>query len=146
MIETREILRQMFANLVRVNIDDDIMDQVVPVVDGIYDRLHTSLDVQSAEGQRRLRIALCGVLAHGWAMGVNPFNTPNKKIDGGPVEVRVSRDILVPIGSLKSLRHVKKDSYGRVQKAFFDMGVEERAREQIDRILDDIVREHWPEG
>ena len=85
------------------------------------------------------------VLAHGWAMGLSPFNTPNRGLDGAPVEVRVSRDILVPLETLKSLRHVKKDSYGRVQKAFFDVGAEGRAREHIDHILDDIARKHWPE-
>ena len=77
---------------------------------------------------------------------MNPFNTPNRKMDGAPVEVRVSRDILVPLASLKSLRHVKRDPYGRVLKAFFDPGSEGRAREQIDRILGDLAREHWPEG
>lgn len=145
MIDTREIVRQMFASLIKVNLDEDILDQVVPVVDGIYERLHQSLDLETPEGQRRLRVALCGVLAHGWAMGLSPFNTPNRGLDGGPIEVRVSRDILVPLETLKSLRHVKKDSYGRVEKAFFDPGAEGRAREHIDRILDDLAKKHWPE-
>ena len=145
MLETREILRQMFANLLRVDLDEDILEQVIPVVDGIYERLQASLDLESAEGQRRLRIALCGVLAHGWAMGLSPFNTPSRTVDGSPLEVRVSRDILVPLDTVKSLRHVKRDVYGRVQKAFFDPGAEGRVRESIDRILTEITRQHWPE-
>lgn len=145
MLETREILRQMFVNLVRVNLDDDILDQVVPVVDAIYERLQGTLQLDTQEGQRRLRIALCGVLAHGWAMGIHPFNTPNRKVDESPVEVRVSRDILVPLDTLKSLRHVKRDSYGRVQKAFFDPGTDGRIREGIDQLLADLTREHWQE-
>ena len=146
MVETRDVLRQMFASLLKVSLDDDVLEQITPVVEGIHERLVSSLELETVEAQRRLRIALCGILAHGWAMGLSPFNTPNSTLDGAPLEVRVSRDILVPLQTLKSLRHVKKDQYGRVEKAFFEPGAEGRMRESIDRLLTDLSRRHWPDS
>jgi hypothetical protein len=91
----------------------------------------------------KLRIAFCGMLAHGWAMGMNPFNNPKTKADGGALEVRVSKDILIPMEALKSLRYVKKDNMGRVEKAFFEPSAEAKIKEQIEGILTEIARKHW---
>jgi hypothetical protein len=85
------------------------------------------------------------MLAHGWALGMNPFNSPSRYSDGDKVEVRVSRDILVPIEVLKSLRYVKKDGRGRVEKALFEPSAEVRIKEQIDLMLRDIEKKHWKE-
>jgi hypothetical protein len=83
------------------------------------------------------------MLAHGWAIGMNPFNNPKVKADGTPLEVRVSRDILISMEALKSLRYVKKDTLGRVEKAFFEPSAEARIKEQIERILREIAKKHW---
>jgi hypothetical protein len=145
MPSTREILDQMFVNLVKVKLDQDILEKMIPVVDGLLERLRGGLDPQSEQSWNRLRIALAGMLAHGWALGMNPFNSPNQYNDGEKVEVRVSRDILVPIEGLKSLRYVKKDGRGRVEKALFEPGAEVRIKEQIDLMLRDIEKKHWKE-
>jgi hypothetical protein len=145
MPSTREILDQMFVNLVKVKLDQDILEKMIPVVDGLLERLRGGLDAQSEQSWNRLRIALAGMLAHGWALGMNPFNSPNQYNDGEKVEVRVSRDILVPIEVLKSLRYVKKDGRGRVEKALFEPGAEVRIKEQIDLMLRDIEKKHWKE-
>jgi len=145
MPSTREILDQMFVNLVKVKLDQDILEKMIPVVDGLIERLRGGLDPLSEQSWNRLRIALAGMLAHGWALGMNPFNSPNLYCDGDPVEVRVSRDILVPLSVLKSLRYVKKDGRGRVEKALFEPGAEVRVKEQIDLILRDIEKRHWKE-
>lgn len=145
MPSTREILDQMFVNLVKVKLDQDILEKMIPVVDGLLERLRGGLDPQTEQSWNRLRIALAGMLAHGWALGMNPFNSPNAYCDGDKVEVRVSRDILVPIEVLKSLRYVKKDGRGRVEKALFEPGSDVRVKEQIDIILRDIEKKHWKE-
>jgi len=143
MADTREILDQMFVNLVKVRLDPDIMEKMVPVVDGLLERLRGGLDLETEQAWNRLRIALAGMLAHGWALGMNPFNTPNQHIDGEKVEVRVSRDILVPIEVLKALRYVKRDNMGRIEKALFEPSAEARIREQIDLMLREIEKKHW---
>ncbi|MDP6528097.1 MAG: hypothetical protein QGI43_00185 [Gemmatimonadota bacterium] len=145
MPDTREVVHQMFLNLVKIRLDPDTIDRMVPVVDGLMERLRGSLDLESDPDWNRLRIALAGMLAHGWAMGMNPFNSPNQHSDGEAVEVRVSRDILIPMEVLKALRYVKKDSLGRVEKALFEPGTEVRAREQIDIILREVEKKHWKE-
>ncbi len=145
MPNTGEILDQMFVNLVKVKLDPDILEKMVPVVDGLLERLRGGLDLDSEQSWNRLRIALAGMLAHGWALGMNPFNSPNTHGDGEKVEVRVSRDILVPIEVLKSLRYVKRDGMGRIEKALFEPGAEVRIKEQIDLMLRDIEQKHWNE-
>jgi hypothetical protein len=145
MPNTREILDQMFVNLVKVKLDPDILEKMVPVVDGLMERLRGGLNLDTDQAWNRLRIALAGMLAHGWALGMNPFNSPNSHCDGDSVEVRVSRDILVPIEVLKSLRYVKRDEMGRIQKALFEPSAEVRVKEQIDLMLRDIEHKHWKE-
>ena len=76
---------------------------------------------------------------------MNPFNSPNTHVDGETVEVRVSRDILVPIEVLKSLRYVKRDDRGRIEKALFEPSAEVSIKEQIDLMLRDIEHKHWKE-
>ncbi len=145
MPNTGDILDQMFVNLVKVKLDPDILEKMVPVVDGLLERLRGGLELESEQSWNRLRIALAGMLAHGWALGMNPFNSPNTHCDGDRVEVRVSRDILVPIEVLKSLRYVKRDEMGRIEKALFEPSAEVRIKEQIDIMLRDIEHKHWNE-
>jgi hypothetical protein len=143
MSETRKIIGHMFINLVKIPLDSRASKQGASVVDGLIDKLIADMpDVPKADWHK-LRIAFCGMLAHGWAMGMNPFNNPNSRVDGKPLEVRVSKDILIPMEALKSLRYVKKDDLGRIHKAFFEPSAEARIKEQIERILAEIARKHW---
>ena len=83
------------------------------------------------------------MLAHGWALGMSPFNSPEENVDGDAIEVRVSRDILAPLEVLKSIRYVKKDEHGRIQKVLFEPSAETKVKEQIDRILKEVEHKHW---
>jgi hypothetical protein len=143
MSEIPNIISHMFVNLVRLQLDPKVAKQGAAVVDGLIDKLRNEMTDISKEDWRKLRIALCGMLAHGWAMGMNPFNNPDQTSDSNPLEVRVSRDILLPMEALKSLRYIKKDNLGRVEKAFFEPSAEARIKEQIEGILDEIAKKHW---
>lgn len=143
MTGTNDIIQQMFINLAKIKLEPDIIERMAPVVDGLLQRLKGNLDLASDEGWNRLRIALCGMLAHGWALGMSPFNSPDQNIEGNPIEVRVSRDILAPLEVLKSIRYAKKDPTGRIQKVLFEPSAEAKVKEQIDRILKDIELKHW---
>ncbi len=146
MTQTREIISQMFVNLTKLRLEPDVVDKMAPVVDGLILRLKGNIDLSTDEGWNRLRIALCGMLAHGWALGMSPFNSPDENVDGEPLEVRVSKDILTPLEVLKSIRYAKKDDRGRIQKVLFEPSGETLAKEQIDRILKDVERKHWKDG
>ena len=143
MTATKDIIQQMFVNLAKLQLEGDIVDRMAPVVDGLLQRLKGNLDLSTEEGWNRLRIALCGMLAHGWALGMSPFNSPDENIEGRPIEVRVSRDILAPLEVLKSIRYAKKDDQGRIQKVLFEPSAETKAKEQIDGILREIEMKHW---
>jgi hypothetical protein len=143
MSETRKIVSHMFVNLVKLPLDERVARQAASVVDGLIEKMETELPGISKADWHKLRIAFCGMLAHGWAMGMHPFNCPTAKADGTPLEVRVSKDILIPIESLRSLRYVKRDNLGRIEKAFFEPSPEVKVKEQIDRILAEIAKKHW---
>jgi hypothetical protein len=143
MSETPKIVRHMFVNLTKLPLDEKVARQAASVVDGLIEKMKVEMPKISKTEWHKLRIAFCGMLAHGWAMGMNPFNNPKVRADGAPLEVRVSRDILIPMEALKSLRYVKKDNLGRVEKAFFEPCPEVKIKEQIERILAEIARKHW---
>ena len=146
MSDSKEIISQMFLNLARMRLDPQVVSKLAPVVDGLLERLQGSIDLSTEEGWNRLKIALCGMLAHGWAVGMNPYNSPDTNTDGDIIEVRVSKDILTPIEVLKALRYVKKDKNGRIQKVLFEPSSETKAKESIDKILKDIEKKHWGES
>jgi hypothetical protein len=143
MSETSKIVNHMFINLVKIPLSDRVTKQAAAVVDGLLEKLFAEMPDICEADWHKIRIALCGMLAHGWALGMNPFNNPKVTIDGNPLEVRVSRDILITMEALKSLRYVKKDKLGRVEKAFFEPSAEARVKEQIEKILAEIARKHW---
>ena len=85
------------------------------------------------------------LLAYGWGLGMHPFHNPIKDLDGKLLEVRASKDILVPIKDLKAVRYLKKDKYGRVRKALFEPDQNARVRGQIDNLLSEITMTKWQE-
>ncbi len=141
--ETAKVLAHMFINLVRIELDESTLARASAVIDGVIEKLSKETQSISKDDWKRIRVAFCGMLAHGWAMGMNPYNNPKSLIDGTPLEVRVSKDILVPMEALKALRYVKKDELGRIEKAFFEPSAEAKIKEQIDKILNEIARKHW---
>ncbi|MBT4292763.1 hypothetical protein HOD41_08730, partial [bacterium] len=64
--------------------------------------------------------------------------SPANDTDGESLEVRVSKDILIPMNDLKSIRYIQKDSEGRVKKALFEPDQNIRIRNSIDEILAEI--------
>ena len=143
MTETREALSQMFQTMAKFHVDAQLLDQMADVVDALLDRLKRRIDLEDTDDWNHLRVALCGMIAHGWTLGMNPYNNPDTQLGGEPLEVRVSKDILAPIDVIKSIRYVKKDAAGRIRQALFEPSQAARFREQIDRLLDDVGRKGW---
>ena len=85
MTDTKEVISQMFLNLTKMRLDPQIVAKMAPVVDGLLERLQGAIDISSEEGWNRLKIARCGMLAHGWAVGMNPYNSPDENSDGDPI-------------------------------------------------------------
>ena len=145
MTHTTTILAQMFQTMAKISLDPQLLDQMATTVDALIDRLKRRVDTEKAADWNHLRVALCGIMAHGWSLGMNPYNNPDTRTGGEPVEVRVSRDILAPMDVIKSIRYVKKDEKGRIRQALFEPSQAAKFREQIDRMLDDIARRNWNE-
>jgi hypothetical protein len=111
----------------------------------VIDKVHGHIDLETVQGQNTFRALICSMVVHGWGLGMHPDNNPNTDIDGKPIEVKVCKDILVPMENLKAIRYLKKDSYGRVKKALFEPDQNARIRGQIDSILGEIATEKWSE-
>jgi hypothetical protein len=137
---TDRILKAMFTRLLQMEVDPAVVEKLVLMVDGVMDRLSDNLDLETVQGQNTFRALVCSMIVHGWGMGMHPFNNPGCNQEGETIEVKVSKDILMPMTDLQSLRYLKKDSDGRVRKALFEPDQNTRIRQHIDAILTDISR------
>ena len=135
---TDRILKEMFSRLLNMEISPEIMEKLVPVVDGVMGRMQESYDSSTPQGQNMLRALLCSMVAHGWGLGMHPHNNPGEDLEGHAIEVKVCKDILLPMDDLRSLRYIKKGEDGRVKKALFEPDQNMRIRNHIDAILSDL--------
>jgi len=140
---TDKILKTMFSRLLQLEIDQDLLVKLCAVIDSVTERVGGNFDLETVQGQNTFRALLCSMVVHGWGNGMHPYHNPSENQDGKPVEVRVSKDILMSMEDLQSLRYVKKDEHGRVKQALFEPDHNVRVRQQIDEILGEISRNKW---
>jgi hypothetical protein len=140
---TDRILVEMFQRLLNVRISPTVARKLTHVIDGVIGKVEDSLDLETVQGQNTFRALVCSMVVHGWGLGMHPDNNPAQDTEGQDIEVKVCKDILVPMNSLQALRYVKKDKYGRVKKALFEPDQNARIRGHIDTILSEISREKW---
>jgi len=141
---TDQILRTMFARLLQLEVEPDLEQRLSAVIDSVMERVGGNFDLETVQGQNTFRALLCSMVVHGWGNGMHPFHNPAADQEGQPVEVRVSKDILVAMADLQALRYVKKDPDGRVRKALFEPDQNQRVKQHIDDILGEISRDRWP--
>ncbi len=140
---TERILKEIFNRLLNTEPKDDVVKKLTPVVDGMMEKFQGTFELDTVQKQNTFRAIVCSMLVHGWGVGMHPFNHPDANLDGSPIDVRVSKDILIPLEHIKALRYVQKDEQGRVKKVLFEPDQDERVRGQIDKLLDKIAREKW---
>jgi hypothetical protein len=142
---TEKILREVFHRLVNMEPDEEVLSRLNGVIDGMMDKFQETFNLDTVQRQNTFRAIICSMFVHGWGIGMHPFNNPGKNLDDRSIEVRVSKDILIPIENLKALRYVKKDEEGRVRKVLFEPDQNERIKGQIDSLLTRIANEKWGE-
>ncbi len=140
---TDKILKTMFARLLQLEIEDKLSEKLCAVIDSVTDRVGGNFDLDTVQGQNTFRALLCSMVVHGWGNGMHPYHNPAKNQEGAPLEVRVSKDILMSIEDVQALRYVKKDNQGRVKQALFEPDHNIRIRQQIDDILGEISKDKW---
>lgn len=140
-----KMLCEMFARLLNIEPSPQVLKKLVPVVEGVSDKIQGTLDLETVQGQNTFRALICSMIAHGWGLGMHPDNNPSVNLDGKDLEVKVCKDILVPMDTLKAIRYVKKDEYGRVSKALFEPDQNARIWNQIDDMLTGIAKDKWQE-
>jgi hypothetical protein len=140
-----KMLSEMFARLLNIEIDPTVVEKLVPVVAGVSEKIKGTLDLDTVQGQNTFRALICSMIAHGWGLGMHPDNNPRRNLDDKALEVKVCKDILVPMETLKAIRYVQKDEYGRVKKALFEPDQNARIWNQIDEMLGQVVKEKWQE-
>ena len=142
---TEKILREVFHRLLDMEPQPEVLARLNNVIDGMMEKFQDTFDLDTVQRQNTFRAIICSMLVHGWGMGMHPYNSPNRNLDDKQIEVRVSKDILIPLESIQALRYVKKDEHGRVKKVLFEPDQNNRIRGQIDKLLDKIAREKWGE-
>lgn len=140
---TDKILKTMFSRLLQLEVSEELIYKLCAVIDSVTERVGGNFDLETVQGQNTFRALLCSMVVHGWGNGMHPYHNPNTNQDGQAVEVRVSKDILMSMADLQSLRYVKKDEHGRVKQALFEPDHNVRVRQQIDDILAQISQEKW---
>jgi hypothetical protein len=140
---TDKILREIFNRLLNTEPKDEVVEKLDLVIEGMMEKFQVTFQLDTVQRQNTFRAIISSMLVHGWGMGMHPYNHPDKNLDGNSVDVRVSKDILIPLEHIKALRYVQKDEQGRVKKVLFEPDQDERIRGQIDRLLDKIAREKW---
>ena len=140
---TEKILREVFHRLLNAEPREEVIQKLEAVVDGMMEKFQTTFELDTVQRQNTFRAIVCSMLVHGWGMGMHPWNNQDRNLDDKSIDVRVSKDILIPLEHIKALRYVKKDEQGRVKKVLFEPDQDERVRHQIDRLLERIVKEKW---
>lgn len=138
-----KMLKEMFARLLNIKISQEVMDKLVPVVEGVTEKVDGTLDLDTVQGMNTFRALICSMVAHGWGLGMHPDNNPLVNLDGKTVEVKACKDILIPMDTLKAIRYVKKDEYGRVKKALFEPDQNARIWSSIDDMLGRLAKDKW---
>ena len=138
-----KMLTEMFARLLNMDIPPHVMKKLIPVVGGVSEKIHGTLDLDTVQDQDTFRALICSMIVHGWGLGMHPDNNPDTNFDGKPLEVKVCKDILVPMDTLRAIRYVQKDEYGRVKKALFEPDQNARIWNQIDDMLVRLAKEKW---
>jgi hypothetical protein len=135
----------MFARLLNIEVSPAVMEKLIPVIDGVSEKIDGQMNLDTIQGQNTFRALICSMIAHGWGLGMHPDNNPNTNLDGKALEAKVCKDILVPMETMKSIRYVKKDQYGRVRKALFEPDQNARIWGSIDEMLEKLAKEKWQE-
>ncbi|HXS08747.1 MAG TPA: hypothetical protein VN852_02075 [Candidatus Krumholzibacteria bacterium] len=142
---TEKMMKEMFARLLNIEVSPAVMEKLVPVIDGVSEKIDGQMNLDTVQGQNTFRALICSMIAHGWGLGMHPDNNPNANLDGKTLEAKVCKDILVPMETMKSIRYVKKDQYGRVRKALFEPDQNARIWGSIDEMLEKLAKEKWQE-
>jgi hypothetical protein len=140
-----KMLREMFARLINIEPNDQVIEKLIPVIEGVTEKVNGQLDLETVQGQNTFRALICSMVAHGWGLGMHPDNNPVANLDEKPLEVKACKDILIPMETLKSIRYVKKDQYGRVKKALFEPDQDARIWSSIDDMLGRLAKDKWQE-
>ena len=117
---TERILKEVFHKLLNNEPKQEILNKLQIVIDGMMEKFQDTFELDSIQRQNTFRAIICSMFVHGWGMGMHPFNSLDKNLDDKSIEVRVSKDILIPLENIKALRYVKKDKEGRVKKVLFE--------------------------
>ena len=140
-----KMMKEMFARLLNIEVSQSVIEKLVPVIEGVSEKIDGQIDLDTVQGQNTFRALICSMVAHGWGLGMHPDNNPSVNLDSKTLEVKVCKDILVPMDTLKSIRYVKKDQYGRVRKALFEPDQNARIWGSIDEMLEKLAKEKWQE-
>ncbi|MDP6419429.1 MAG: hypothetical protein QF492_07920 [Candidatus Krumholzibacteria bacterium] len=143
MASSTRVIEEVFSRFLNLEVSEETMSRLLPLLEKVNKSIREDLDLGTVQGKNALLFQLATLLAYGWGLGMHPFHNPLEDEDGNPNEVRTSKDILVPVKDLQSIRYVKKDRNGRIRKVLFEPDQNARVRHQIENILAEISMSKW---
>ena len=143
MAQTRKVVEEMFARFLNIDIPEPLTERLLRLIERIENSITDDLDLSTVQGQNTLKVLLGTLVSYAWGLGMHPFNNPVLDRDGEALEIRSSKDILVPVRDVQAIRYVKKDRHGRVKKVLFEPDQNARVRGQIDDLLTEISLKKW---
>jgi len=143
MADMQTVVEKMFTRFLNLEIHPDMLERLVPLIEKVENSIGEDLDLDTVQGQNTLKVLLGTLVVYGWGLGMHPYNNPIQDREGKPLEVRASRDILVPMRDLQAIRYVKKDRHGQIKKVLFEPDQNARVRSQIDNLLTEISLKKW---
>ena len=70
MTATPKILNEMFGRLLGIQVGPQVSDKLTPVIDGVIDKVHGNIDLETVQGQNTFRALICSMVVHGWGLGM----------------------------------------------------------------------------
>ena len=62
MSATPKILNEMFGRLLGIQVGPQVTDRLSPVIDGVIEKVHANLDLDTVQGQNTFRALVCSMV------------------------------------------------------------------------------------
>ena len=86
-----KMMKEMFARLLNIEVSQTVIEKLVPVIEGVTEKIDGQMSLDTVQGQNTFRALICSMIAHGWGLGMHPDNNPNANLDGKTLEAKVCR-------------------------------------------------------
>jgi len=63
-----KMMKEMFARLLNIEVSQSVIEKLVPVIEGVTEKIDGQIDLDTVQGQNTFRALICSMVAHGWGL------------------------------------------------------------------------------